>query len=85
MKTLIIEIPTNKTKKQVIDILAKNGIGVVPGLDRVKEPVKKLNKSEQAYEDKVDRNLSKMIDLADKKGTKLVSRESIMKIINKNL
>lgn len=42
---------------------------------------KKLSKKEQVYEDRVDRNLGLMIKRADARRTRLVSRESIMKIL----
>ena len=81
METLLIEIPSNKTKKQVIDLLAKNGIDIA-GLNPISDSdkgSKKLSKAEQEYEDKVDSNLQKMMDQMTPADLKLVSRATIMK------
>ena len=82
MKTLTIDIPDTKTEKLFNEFAEKYGISLGTVAKRVKSSEKiskKLSKAEQEYEDKVDRNIEKMIDLADAKGTRLVNRATIMK------
>ncbi len=82
MKTVTIDIPDTKTEKLFNEFAEKYGISLRTVVKRAKPSEKisnKLAKAEQEYEDKVDRNIEKMIDLTDAKGTKLVSRAIIMK------
>ncbi len=84
MKTLTIEIPENKTEKMVIELLAKHGIALANSKNKTNEPSevsKKLSKTEQDYEDKVDRNIALSMQDVDLSVT--VKESTVMRNLRK--